>query len=731
MALDDNALRLTVSADVSPLIAGMNQATAAVSTSADKMAASFGTATAASTSTTAAMGGTRSAMGAARLEIGALEGSTRSMALGLEHVAAESKIVGPLLQAAFLPFAAIAVGAILEQAYEAFGKLSDSVMGYSEEVQKAEKEDVKFSTAALEHAQSLTEAEDNLRDTLEALGSTGATSYLQDFDAAVKANTSSTWNYIEPIGELVKAYEGVAHAESDVADAALHMTQAARAEEIEIMNQDVALHRQALGIAREKASADEAGLTTAAQRTRVEIDALKTEEKLQEDIAAEEAGIKAAKEGGNAAAAQEAARAAVQEEFYLKEIALAQRQVVEGYQKSFEAFEHFEAGLRKFDEGTAGLMAGELANAKKDAEEIGRLAGQLAEEGAKFQSETEEAEVRHQVAMVNAAIAAAEARESAQSKGISGAQWMTEPDKQKAQLAVVTEQYAAEKAAIDPVVASLEAEQAAIQQSAMSDDEKASGVARLQSQIDALIAKLTALKAKMDELGQDNWPVQLGNKINTSFGQIDSRINSSLNQWVTGHKTFQQSMYQMWSGLAQEAIMNLLKITEKTVEQLLIRKATTIATEQATVAAHGAAAAESATISKASAFQEQLAYAKAGAVKAYNALASIPYVGPELGAVAAAGAFALLLAFQKGGIMPYDAPAYLHAGEMVLPERISTFVQQQAAAPTLAGAGAGSGDMHMHINALDARSFQDFFQRNSGAAMKMAKGMFRDGWRPR
>ncbi|HUX30944.1 MAG TPA: hypothetical protein VMV78_10020, partial [Thiobacillus sp.] len=43
--------------------------------------------------------------------------------------------------------------------------------------------------------------------------------------------------------------------------------------------------------------------------------------------------------------------------------------------------------------------------------------------------------------------------------------------------------------------------------------------------------------------------------------------------------------------------------------------------------------------------------AKIGAVKAYQAFASIPIIGPALGAAAAAAAFSFLIAFHKGGFV--------------------------------------------------------------------------------
>jgi TP901 family phage tail tape measure protein len=64
--------------------------------------------------------------------------------------------------------------------------------------------------------------------------------------------------------------------------------------------------------------------------------------------------------------------------------------------------------------------------------------------------------------------------------------------------------------------------------------------------------------------------------------------------------------------------------------------------------------------------------AKMGAVKAFSAFASIPIIGPALGAAAAAAAFAFLIAFNKGGLVPGggpdrdSVPAVLTPGEFVM-----------------------------------------------------------------
>lgn len=51
--------------------------------------------------------------------------------------------------------------------------------------------------------------------------------------------------------------------------------------------------------------------------------------------------------------------------------------------------------------------------------------------------------------------------------------------------------------------------------------------------------------------------------------------------------------------------------------------------------------------------KERLEYAKLGAIRAYTAMASVPIIGPVLGAIAAAAAFAFLMAFHEGGRIGY------------------------------------------------------------------------------
>jgi TP901 family phage tail tape measure protein len=106
--------------------------------------------------------------------------------------------------------------------------------------------------------------------------------------------------------------------------------------------------------------------------------------------------------------------------------------------------------------------------------------------------------------------------------------------------------------------------------------------------------------------------------------------------------------------------------------------------------------------------KERLSDAKAGAVKAYHAFASIPIVGPALGAAAAAAAFAFLMAFQKGGQVPGlgvgrdTVPAVLEPREFVVrreaAERVGLsnleYINQTGNLP---GGGAGAGDIFINL----------------------------------
>ncbi len=118
------------------------------------------------------------------------------------------------------------------------------------------------------------------------------------------------------------------------------------------------------------------------------------------------------------------------------------------------------------------------------------------------------------------------------------------------------------------------------------------------------------------------------------------------------------------------------------------------------------------TISQA--IMKRAANAVSAAGGAYSAMAGVPYIGPVLGAIAAAGAFAGVMAFglpsAEGGWgeVPSDGVAMIHKKEMVLPAALAERVRNM----TDSGAGGGGGTYNINISAVDSTSFGDMIKRN-------------------
>ncbi len=108
-----------------------------------------------------------SAMGAARVEMGALEGSTGMMAGGLARVAAQSELLAPIIQAAFVPFAIAAFADILVIAAEKVHKVYENVVLLKEAIAALDK----ATMAQAERAATLNETyEESLARRLEQQG---------------------------------------------------------------------------------------------------------------------------------------------------------------------------------------------------------------------------------------------------------------------------------------------------------------------------------------------------------------------------------------------------------------------------------------------------------------------------------------------------------------------------------------------------------------------------------
>jgi len=135
------------------------------------------------------------------------------------------------------------------------------------------------------------------------------------------------------------------------------------------------------------------------------------------------------------------------------------------------------------------------------------------------------------------------------------------------------------------------------------------------------------------------------------------------------------------------------------------------------------------------------AAAKAAA-NAYAAMAGIPIIGPELGAVAAAVTFSAVegfgnIASAAGG---YDIPSGInplvqtHANEMILPAHIANPMRSLLQGVEQTGGIGGGGETHNHnynpvlnISAVDHRGVQAFFDQHADKLFNTINAKVRGG----
>jgi hypothetical protein len=142
---------------------------------------------------------------------------------------------------------------------------------------------------------------------------------------------------------------------------------------------------------------------------------------------------------------------------------------------------------------------------------------------------------------------------------------------------------------------------------------------------------------------------------------ISGDFNHSFIQWMNGSETFGRAMQHVWTGVADTVISSLLK----TGEQMIANAALGVAIDDET----------------------KLSKAGVAAASTYATVSGIPIIGPFLAPEAAAVAFAAVLAFEKGGLVPSTQMAMLHKNEMVLPAHISQSVQKMADSGNAGGGG--------------------------------------------
>jgi hypothetical protein len=212
---------------------------------------------------------------------------------------------------------------------------------------------------------------------------------------------------------------------------------------------------------------------------------------------------------------------------------------------------------------------------------------------------------------------------------------------------------------------------------------------KLQSQLDQIetqhYAKLRQLDLKSVTESQQAWQ--------GIIAPIGNAFQSSLTGIINGNETLRQAVTKLGESVVSDFTNMAVKRATTWLESELTMTTATQSGEAARLASQQAGDAAGKAADAAAGSTSVFGDANKAAASTYAATADIPIVGPVLAPIAAAGAFAAVMAFDvfsaAGG---FDVPAglnpvtQLHAREMVLPAGIADPLRA-----SLSGGGAGGG----------------------------------------
>jgi len=205
-------------------------------------------------------------------------------------------------------------------------------------------------------------------------------------------------------------------------------------------------------------------------------------------------------------------------------------------------------------------------------------------------------------------------------------------------------------------------------------------------------------------------------------------FNSAFIKMAEGGMSFTRLMQTAWTSMATSFITSVLQMGEKWIVQHVLMAAAQKLMDALGLSTHLASISGQIAANKALALS-QAGLAGAGGVASMAAAPfPIDLTAPAFGAAmeAAAASFAL---FERGGIVP----AGLHAGEMVLPSHISTFIQTAAAGATgKAGAPGLSGsnrpinfNYHANVSGISNDGIGEMLDAHGDAMFKFFQGKVR------
>lgn len=221
-------------------------------------------------------------------------------------------------------------------------------------------------------------------------------------------------------------------------------------------------------------------------------------------------------------------------------------------------------------------------------------------------------------------------------------------------------------------------------------------------------------------------------KVQKRYQQVmEGAMTSQVNAMIFQHQTLRNAVANIAESMAETWIANEIKtvIFHDGVEAS--KTAATLAGNAARTAADEAGQAQSLLVQGEAAVKWIMTEAAKAAAGAFNAMVSIPYIGPFVAVGASIAAFATVaklvssVASAEGGWerVPADGmQTILHKDEMVLPKSVADPVRN------MARGGGNGGGMNVHIHAMDAGSFKTFLKKNPAAMSAALAHAGRNGW---
>lgn len=237
----------------------------------------------------------------------------------------------------------------------------------------------------------------------------------------------------------------------------------------------------------------------------------------------------------------------------------------------------------------------------------------------------------------------------------------------------------------------------------------------------AHMKEMGAITSKMTIEERSKWQdlnKSISKGLGNAFGDWMVGLNGTMDMFKSMLRTLQQSFSNVIGNMVSKWIEGQL--------QMLVSKQTTDAASTASTAANSVATTAAKAAEATGVVTANAAEAASGAAASQ---ASIPFVGPEMAAVAFASTMALVLGAMKlfsasGG---YDIPSgvnpmtQLHAREMVLPAHLADNVRN------MTGDGNGGQTIHFNVNAVDGQSVRRFFNQHKTELMKAMRDATRNG----